>query len=106
MNLEPIRRLENYLLRRDQLRRRKVARQSLRRQCLHVCPIQGSSERQERLLGCRVKECDPSAVVVQNRIHFNALACGDLLRSAAIRIYSPQMTSIDIVLVSRKYQEG
>src|SRR5713226_1683618 len=54
----------------------------------------------------RVKECDPPTVVKHRRIHFNAIARGDLLRSAAIRTYSPQVASIDIVLVSRKYYEG
>src|SRR5260370_13782010 len=54
----------------------------------------------------RVKECDPPPVVKHRRIHFNTIARGDLLRSAAIRTYSPQMASIDIVLVSRKYYEG
>ena len=52
-----------------------------------------------------MKESNLSAVIEQRRIHFDAVAFGDLLRRATTDVDAPQMTPIDIVLVGREDDE-
>src|ERR1041384_3985496 len=105
MNFCSICSFENHLLRSDELRRRKVARQSLGRKRLHVRAVDVRGVRHERIARSGMKEGDAATVVEQHRIHLDAFTRRDLSWSATIYADPPEMTTIDVALVSGKYDE-
>src|ERR1051325_6777530 len=53
-----------------------------------------------------MKVGDLPIVVEQNRIHLNPIARSDYTRSATVNFHPPQMTPVNVILVSRKNDEG
>src|SRR6266704_1974741 len=105
VNLSTVGGFESHLLGKDKVRGWKVARQSLGRQRFHVRSIGRGRERQKRIARGRVKKGNLTAAVKQRRIHFDALAVGDLLGRAPADAHTPQVPAIYVVLVRRENDE-
>ena len=99
MNFQAIGSLKNHLFGNYQFRRRKIARQSLRRQRFHVRAVRGSDEGHERIAGGRMQKRNLTIPVDDYRVHFDALAGSYLLGRAAGYVDLPEMAAIDVVLI-------